>query len=78
MLGVRLEPQLEAQLQRVARQRRQNKSELVREAVRQFVRQHDEAWRAECIRQSLVVADEGDDGFWEALSEESIAGTEPH
>ena len=71
MLGVRLEPELEAQVQRVARQRRQNKSELVREAVRQFARQHDDAWRAECIRQSLAAADEPADEFWEQLSEEA-------
>ncbi len=71
MLGVRLDAEMEAQVLRVARQRRQSKSELVREAVQRFVREHDDARRQECIRQSLAVADEPVDLAWDALGEDA-------
>jgi predicted transcriptional regulator len=74
MLGVRLDAEMEAQLARLARRRGQNKSELVREAVQRFVRENDEAWRQECVRQSLVVANEPIDLFWEALGEAAWSG----
>lgn len=78
MLGVRLEPELEAQVQRVARQRRMSKSQLVREAVQIHLKGIDEAYRAACRAQSLAVAeigvDEAEDwAFWETLGDEVVA-----
>lgn len=74
MLGVRLDAEMEAQVMRLARRRGQNKSELVREAVTRFVRENDESWRQECVRQSLVVADEPVDLIWETLGEAAWSG----
>nr|WP_310524499.1 CopG family transcriptional regulator [Polymorphobacter sp.] len=68
MLGVRLEPELEAQLAAVAHAYGRTKSDIAREAVRRYIKDHDEAYRAECRRQSLVVAAlprTADDDFWD-------------
>ncbi len=74
MLGVRLEPELEAQLAAVAHAAGRTKSDIAREAVRRYVKDHDAAYRAECRRQSLVAAAQPrtvDDGFWESLAGET-------
>ena len=55
MLGVRLEPQLEARRAAVATAFGRTKCGIAREAVRRHVRSHTEAYRAECRRQSLFV-----------------------
>ena len=78
MLGVRLEPELEAQLAAVAVACGRTKSDIAREAVRRFVREHDKAYRAECRRQSQLVAGlprTDDDDFWDGVAlEEWDAG----
>jgi RHH-type rel operon transcriptional repressor/antitoxin RelB len=74
MLGVRLEPELEARLAAVAQAYGRTKSDIAREAVRRFVKEHDAAYRAECRRQSLAVAGEAEDGFWEDLGVETWFG----
>ena len=73
MLGVRLEPRLEAQLAAVAHARGLTKSAVVRDAVRRHVTALDDAYRAECRRQSLAAAaaPSDDDRFWEAMADES-------
>lgn len=71
MLGVRLEPQIEASLASIARRTRRTKSDIVREAIGQYVRRNDEAYLAEARRQSLHAAAHDDDGdweFWEGIS----------
>lgn len=71
MLGVRLEPELEARLAAVAHAYGRTKSDIAREAVRRFIKEHDAAYRTECRRQSLAAAAAGgDDGFWEQLGAE--------
>lgn len=75
MLGVRLEPELEARLAAVAQAYGRTKSDIAREAVRRYIKEHDAAYRAECRRQSLVAAAAGtDDDFWEDLGAELWAG----
>lgn len=72
MLGVRLEPKLEAQLAALASARGRTKSDIAREAVRRYVLEHDAAYREECRRQSRLVATEAptaDDMFWDNVSE---------
>ena len=72
MLGVRLEPKLEAQLAALASARGRTKSDIAREAVRRYVLEHDAAYRAECRRQSRLVAAAPrttDDVFWDEVSE---------
>ena len=74
MLGVRLEPALEAKLAAVAHARGLTKSEVARDAVRRHVEALDDAYRAECRRQSLAAAaapQSDDDAFWDAVAEES-------
>ena len=70
MLGVRLEPELEAQLTAVANACGRTKSDIAREAVRRYVKEHDLAYRAECRRQSLIITAlprTPDDDFWDGL-----------
>ena len=74
MLGVRLEPQLEARLASVAHARGKTKSDIVRDAVRRHVIALDDAYRLECRRQSLAAAARprtDDDDFWDRVAEES-------
>lgn len=79
MLGVRLEPELEAQLAAVAHACGRTKSDIAREAVRRYVKEHDAAYRAECRRQSLVVASlprTADDDFWDAIGDDLLNDSE--
>lgn len=54
MLGVRIDDDLERQLEQLAHRTQRTKSDLAREAIRLFVQKHDLA--AEARRQSLAVA----------------------
>lgn len=74
MLGVRLEPELEARLAAVAQAYGRTKSDIAREAVRRYIKEHDAAYRAECRRQSLAAAASADDDFWDDLGAELWAG----
>ena len=74
MLGIRLEPDLEAQLAAVAHARGVTKSDVARDAIRRHVNALGDAYRAECRRQSLAAAGlpkSDDDRFWDALAHES-------
>lgn len=62
MLGVRLDPETEAGLARLAKRTRRAKSDIAREAVRRYVARHDAAYLAEARRQSLAASgEEGDE-----------------
>ena len=69
MLGVRLDPETEAGLARLAKQTRRAKSDIAREAVRRYVARHDAAYLAEARRQSLLAAAEEDDDTLALLDE---------
>lgn len=78
MLGVRLEPELEAQLAAVAHASGRTKSDIAREAVRRYVTAHDAAYRTECRRQSLIAASlplTDDDVFWQVAGDELWQGS---
>ena len=81
MLGVRLEPELEAKLAAVAHARGLTKSEVARDAVRRHVDALDDAYRAECRRQSLAAAAlprSEDETFWDVIAEDSWNETGAH
>lgn len=60
MLGVRLDPETEAGLARLAKQTRRAKSDIAREAVRRYVSRHDAAYLAEARRQSIAASSVAD------------------
>ena len=71
MLGVRLEPELEASLARLSRQLRRTKSDIARQAISQYVRRQNQAYLAEAKRQSLEASKLGwteEDEFWENIA----------
>ena len=71
MLGVRLEPQLEAQRAAVATAFGRTKCGIAREAVRRHVRSHAEGYHAECRRPSLFAGGSprtNDDEFWDGVA----------
>ena len=56
MLGVRLEPELEASLASLAKRTRRSKSDIAREAIGQYARRQDFVYLAEARRQSIAAA----------------------
>lgn len=71
MLGIRLDPGVEAQLASVARAQGRTKSEVARDAIRLYVERNDAAYRAEAKRQSLNAAARGwseEDAHWESIA----------
>lgn len=56
MLGVRLEPELEASLTALAKRTRRSKSDIAREAIGQYARRQDFVYLAEARRQSMAAA----------------------
>ncbi len=78
MLGVRLDPRTERSLASLAKRENRSKSEIAREAIARHVLSRDEAYLAECRRQSLRAAelDDADDWtFWEAIEAEDGSWT---
>lgn len=71
MLGVRLEPELEASLASLAKRTRRSKSDIARQAIRHYIGSNDDTFLAEAKRQSLHAAqfdDPEEDAFWESIS----------
>ena len=69
MLGVRLSPEFETRLERIAVRTRRTKSDLAREALERFVDRFD--LTEEAKRQSRRAAARGygeDDRFWESVA----------
>jgi RHH-type rel operon transcriptional repressor/antitoxin RelB len=64
MLGIRLDPELEARLEALAKQTGRTKSECAREAIRRFLMEQDLV--EEARKQSLLVsADNHDENYLE-------------
>ncbi len=71
MLGLRLDPELEAALSMTARAEGRTKSQIVRDALQRYIDHHSPAFRAEARRQSLNAARRGrtdEDAGWEAVA----------
>ena len=56
MLGVRLDPELEQMLERVADTQNRSKSEIARQAIRRYVEAHDVAFQAKISAQLKALA----------------------
>lgn len=64
MLGIRLDPELEARLEALAKQTGRTKSECAREAIRRFLTEQDLVEEAQ--QQSLLVStDDHDENYLE-------------
>jgi predicted transcriptional regulator len=60
-IGVRVEPELEQQLDELARSMGKSRSACVREAIAQYVQRFSSD---EALRQSALIAAAGDPGHW--------------
>lgn len=61
-IGVRVEPELEQQLDRLARSLGKSRSACVREAIAQYVQRFSND--DEARRQSILIAERSDNGDW--------------
>ena len=69
MLGVRLDPEMERELDELSRRTKRSKSDLTREAVRNLVRANELTSEEQRQLSAIRAADAGFDwDFWESVS----------